>query len=307
MIRKLQYEIGQDFDKKQVQVFLRAHGFSSRMIKDLKKNPHGILIGNKKCTALKLLKKGDRLTVYIKETNSNETIVPFDFPLDIVYEDKDVAVVNKPPFMATHPSQNNRNDSLANALRFHFDKNGQDCAIRPVNRLDKNTSGLILVAKNAHASGVLSNDLKAGRIQRTYLAFVEGAPECDSATITAPIARQSGSTIKRQVDFEKGERAITHLTVLKRGEFSLLHLKLDTGKTHQIRVHMSHIGHAVCGDFLYGTEFSGGINRHALHSYTLTFIHPITNEQMFFKADLPEDMKKIYSTQWGTDEKTISI
>lgn len=306
MIRKLVYEIPEEFDKKPVQNFLRAQGFSSRMIKDLKKNPHGILIGNKKCTALKLLKKGDRLTVYIKEKNAGGA-TPVDLPLDIVYEDKDVVVCNKPPFMATHPSQNNRETSLANALAFHFEKNGEDCPVRPVNRLDKNTSGLILIAKNAHASGVLSGDLKEKKIQREYLAFVEGCPDADSGTVDAPIARCEGSTIARCVDFEKGERAVTHYTVLKRGEFSLLRLRLETGRTHQIRVHMSHIGHPVAGDFLYGTEFSGGIDRHALHSYTLTFTHPITGEKMDFVSTLPEDMKQLYIKQWGQYEETFGI
>lgn len=290
MIRKLEYMIDSESAGCTVLSFLRSHGFSSRMIKELKKNPHGILIGNKKSTTLKQLKSGDRLTVYIKETHRC-SIEPADIPIDVVYEDKDVVVVNKPPFMATHPSQGNHGDTLANALTFRF--NGE-CAVRPVNRLDKNTSGLILVAKNAHASGVLSNDLKVKRIHREYLAIVEGVPEHVHGVIDAPISRAAGSTIERCVDFEHGDSAVTHYDVTASGGgFSLLRVWLETGRTHQIRVHMAYIGHPVAGDFLYGTEFSGGIARHALHSATLDFTHPITNERLHFEAPLPQDMKKL--------------
>ena len=281
--------------------FLKSHGFSSRMIKELKKNPHGILIGNKKSTVLKQLKRGDRLTVYIKES-APPSVVPADLPLDIVYEDRDVVVCNKPPFMATHPSQYNFDNTLANALAFHFRQNGDDCAIRPVNRLDKNTSGLILIAKNAHASGVLSGDLRDKRIHREYLAFVEGCPEPPIGVIDAPIARLDGSTIQRHVDFESGARAVTHYEVKKRGEYSLVRLWLETGRTHQIRVHMSYIGYPVAGDFLYGHEFSGGMRRHALHSASIEFIHPISGEKMRFESDIPQDMAILYEKQWGENK-----
>lgn len=298
MIRRLEYIIDGDFAGRQVLAFLKAHGYSLRMIKELKKNPHGIMIGNKKSTVLKQLRRGDRLTIYIKES-APPAVVPTELPLDIVYEDRDVAVCNKPPFMATHPSQGNFDSTLANALAFHFLQNNEECAIRPVNRLDKNTSGLILIAKNAHASGVLSKDLKEKRIHREYLAFVEGCPDEDIGAVSAPIARDDCSVIKRCVDFEKGAEAVTHYEVIRRGEFSLMQLWLETGRTHQIRVHMSYIGHPVAGDFLYGHEFSGGMRRHALHSASLEFVHPISGKQMRFEAELPQDMTALYEKQWG--------
>ncbi len=306
MIRKLQFTVSKEFAGKPVLNLLKANRFSSRVIKEIKRTPRGLLIGNKKATVLKTLKEGDVITVYIHD-KSSENVVASDIPLDILYEDKDVMVVNKPPFMATHPSQDNYDTSLANAIAFHLKKKGENCTVRPVNRLDKNTSGLILIAKNAHASGILSNDLKVKKIQREYLAFVEGVPPEVKGKIDAPIARAPGSTIARCVDFEKGERAITNYRVLRAGEFSLVRLKLETGRTHQIRVHMSHIGCAVAGDFLYGTEFSGGIKRHALHSYTLSFTHPVTNTEMAFTAPLPDDMKQIYTEQWGTFDETSCI
>ncbi len=294
MIRKLQFTIDENFAGKQVLAFLKYKNFSSRLIKDLKRNPHGILIGNKKVTVLKTLKKGDVLTVYIKDKEERaENITPVNHPVEILYEDKDVVVCVKPPFMATHPSADNYGTTLANALAYHFEQNGGPATIRPVNRLDKNTSGLILIAKNMHSSAVLSADLRDKKIKREYLAIVEGSPKDDEGTVDAPIARCYDSVIKRCVDFEKGDTAITHYKVIKKGEFSLLRLWLETGRTHQIRVHMSYIGCPVAGDFLYGKEFSGGIKRHALHSHTLEFVHPISGETMFFKSPMPEDMNEI--------------
>ena len=297
-MRKLEYIIDSDFAGRQVLAFLKAHGYSSRMIKDLKKNPHGIMIGNKKVTVLKQLRRGDKLTIYIKDP-AQTSVLPVKLPIDIVYEDKDVIVCNKPAFMATHPSQGNFDNTLANALAYHFQQTGQQCAVRFVNRLDKNTSGLILAAKNAYASAVLSDDLRQKRIARTYLAFVEGCPEPEQGVIDAPIARQECTVIKRCVDFDRGAVAVTHYKVLCRGDFSLLRLWLETGRTHQIRVHMSYIGTPVAGDFLYGHEFSGGMQRHALHSASLEFYHPLTDEKMSFESDLPEDMVTIYKKQWG--------
>ncbi len=295
MIRKLEFEIDENFHQKTVLTFLKSQGFSSRIIKDIKYNPHGILIRNKKVTVQKQLKRGDVLTVYIREKEQT-SVVPRQLPLDIVYEDRDVIVCNKPPFMATHPSQDNYDSTLANALAYYFKQKNDDCIIRSVNRLDKNTSGIILVAKNALAAGILSDDLKEKKIQREYIAIVEGELRGDG-TVDAPIARAEGSTIKRCVDFDKGERAVTHYTVLKCGQnFSCIKLRLETGRTHQIRVHMSHIGHAVVGDFLYGTEFLGGINRHALQSANITFTHPITKQSMYFEAPLAEDMEKLNET-----------
>lgn len=304
MIRKLQFTADENFAGKTVLALLQANRFSSRVIKELKRTPRGILIGNKKATVLKTLRKGDVVTVYIHD-KAGDNIVPADIPIDILFEDRDIMVINKPPFMATHPSQDNFDTSLVNAVAYHLQQKNENCTIRPVNRLDKNTSGLILVAKNAHASGILSDDLKVKKIEREYLAFVEGKIDTDG-TVDAPIAREGDSVIKRCVS-EKGEKAITHYRVLKSGEFSFLRLKLETGRTHQIRVHMSHIGHSVAGDFLYGTEFSGGIKRHALHSYTLKFTHPVTREVMEFSAPLADDMKEIYERQWGAFDETACI
>ena len=306
MTRKLEYIIDKDYAGCRVQAFLKSHGYSSRMIKDLKKNPHGILIGNKKVTVLKQLRRGDKLTVYIKDPVQT-SVVPVNLPIGIVYEDKDVIVCDKPAFMATHPSQGNYDNTLANALAYHFQQTGRQCAVRFVNRLDKNTSGLILAAKNAYASAVLSDALKEKRIHRSYLAFVEGCPRPAKGVIDAPIVRQECTVIKRCVDFDIGARAVTHYKVLRQGEFSLVRLWLETGRTHQIRVHMSYIGTPVAGDFLYGHEHSAGIGRHALHSASLEFCHPLSGEKLSFVSALPQDMLEIYQKQWGEYNETACI
>lgn len=305
MIRKLQFTAGEEFAGMPVLALLRANRFSTRTIKELKNTPRALLIGNKKATVLKTLKKGDVVTVYIHDRIS-ENIAEAELPIDILYEDRDVMVINKPPFMATHPSQDNFDTSLVNACAYHLRKNGEDCTVRPVNRLDKNTSGVILIAKNAYASAILSDDLKTKKVKREYLALVEGEME-GGGRIDAPIARAEGSTIAREVNFDRGDRAVTNYRVIKSGEFSLIRLRLETGRTHQIRVHMSYIGHAVAGDFLYGTEFSGGMKRHALHSYTLSFLHPVYKTEMLFTAPLPDDMKEIYERQWGPFDETACI
>lgn len=291
MTRKLSYVIDEDFAGRDALAFLKAHGFSSRTISAIKRNPHGLLVKNKKITVRRVLKKGDRLTVYIKE-GAHAAVKMADIPINAPYEDRDVIVCDKPAGLSTHPGPHG-GLTLVNALAHRFYENGDDCAVRPVSRLDKDTSGLIVVAKNAHAAGVLGAQLKDKRLRREYLAIVEGCPENDEGIIDAPISRAPGSAIKRQVDFENGVNAVTNYKVIRRGAFSLLRLWLDTGRTHQIRVHMAYIGHPLAGDFLYGREFSGGISRQALHSAVVEFDHPVTGEHMRFELPLPDDMKKL--------------
>ena len=304
MIRKLEYAVPPEFAGRTVLSFLRANGYSARVITGLKQNPHGIMLRNKKVTVQKTLKAGDTLVIYIRD-KAGENVVPRDIPLDIPFEDRDVAVVNKPAGMATHPSQDNYDTSLANALAFHFQSRGEDVTVRSVNRLDKNTSGLVLIAKNQLAAAKLSAELKNGGVHKEYLALVEGVPD-DCGTVDAPIARAPGSTIERMVS-ESGERAVTHYKLLLAGGFSLLRLTLETGRTHQIRVHMSHIGHPVAGDFLYGTEFSGGMLRHALHASRLSFTHPVTGETVDLFAPLPDDMSALCKKQWGEKYEALGI
>ncbi len=290
--RKIAYEIGEEAEGKTVLTFLKAKGFSSRVISALKRNPYGITIGRKRVTVQKQLKKGDLLTVRVTNRESqvdNEYLPPIPMALSILYEDEDVLVINKPPFLPVHPSMGNRDKTLANGIAYYMQEQKKEFVFRPVHRLDKNTSGAILLGKNAHSAGVLGEDLKAGRISRSYLAVLQGILPEEEGTVDAPIARLPGSAIARCV-MEGGERAITHYKVLAVGKgYSLVRLWLETGRTHQIRVHMAYLGAPVAGDFLYGKE-EMAIPRQALHSETLKFNQPVSGEALFFRAPLPADI-----------------
>lgn len=290
--RKITYQIEEADAGRTVLSFLKQRGFSSRVLAALKRNPYGITIGKKRVTVQKQLKKGDTLTVRVANKESqvaNEHIPPVEMPLSVVYEDEDVLVLNKPPHLATHPSLGNHGNTLANGVAYYMQSKGKEFVFRPVHRLDKDTSGVILLGKNAHSAGVLGEDLKAKRVSRSYLAILEGTLPQEKGMVDAPIARKEGSVLARTVD-PSGDRAVTHYEVLAEGGgYSLVRLVLETGRTHQIRVHMAHLGAPVAGDFLYGKE-DPALGRQALHSETLQFIQPITGEQLFFRCPLPDDL-----------------
>ncbi len=289
--RKIVYEIEEKDAGRTVLSYLKERGYSSRVLAGLKRNPYGITIGRKRVTVQKQLRTGDTLTVRIANRESqvaNEHILPVDLPLTVLYEDEDVLVVDKPPHLATHPSLGNHGATLAGAVAFYMQ--GKEFVFRPVHRLDKDTSGAILLGKNAHSAGVLGEDLKKNQITRTYLAILEGALPQRSGTVDAPIARVPGSVLARRVD-TAGERAVTHYKVLAESEgYSLVHLKLDTGRTHQIRVHMAHLGAPVAGDFLYGRE-DAALGRQALHSASVAFTQPVRGERISLRCPLPRDLK----------------
>ena len=241
------------------------------------------------------LKDGDILTVHIQETESSPNIPPVKLPLDIVYEDADIIVVNKPAGMPVHPSLNNYENSLANALMYYYQEQGKPFIFRCTNRLDRDTSGLTVIARHMVSSSILSGMGVRHEITREYLAVVRGTLNPPKGTIDAPIGRTGSSLIERKIDFEKGEHAVTHYRVAEeKNGHSLVSLILETGRTHQIRVHMKYIGHPLVGDYLYNPDMEY-ITRQALHSYRLSFTHPITGESMEFTAPLPADMCHILS------------
>ena len=290
--RKIVYEIEEQDAGRTVLSFLKSKGFSARVLGGMKRNPYGITIGRKKVTVQKQLKKGDVLTVRIANRESqvdNEHIIPVDIPLTILYEDEDVMVLDKPPHLAVHPTLGNRGATLAGAVAHYMKEQNREFVFRPVHRLDKDTSGAILLGKNAHSAGVLGEDLKKKKIERTYLAILEGTLPEKQGTVDAPIARREGSVLGREVN-PKGEPAITHYKVISESKgYSLVGLKLDTGRTHQIRVHMSYLGAPVAGDFLYGKE-DPALGRHALHSASLRFTQPVSGEELYFTCPLPEQL-----------------
>lgn len=299
MKRIFQYEITESDIIKQnekktftILGFLKSRGYSHAVIVSLKKTDHGILKNGIWARTRDELKPGDQLTLTLKEESSSENIVPSNLPFPIVYEDEDLMVINKPAGMPIHPSQGYFDNTLANAAAYYFAQKGQPFVYRCINRLDKDTTGLLILAKHAHSASLLSQMVADRDIHRQYLALAKGLVE-ESGTITAPIARAPGSTIERMVDFENGEYACTHYHRLAyKNGYSLVSLKLETGRTHQIRVHMNYIGHPLPGDFLYHPDFSV-ISRQALHSHRLSFAHPITGELLSFEAALPDDMASV--------------
>lgn len=274
--------------------YLKRIGCSHQILVRLKKTEKGILVNNAWAYVRTQLKAGDLLKITLTEEAPSENIVPIPLPLSIVYEDRDILLLNKPADMPVHPSSNNYDNTLANGVAWYYAQKGESFVFRCINRLDRDTTGLLILAKHALSASVLSAQMKNRGIHRTYQAVVAGTPPFSEGTVDAPIARKEGSVMERCVDFEEGERAVTHYRVLKKGkDCSLLELSLETGRTHQIRVHMKHLGCPLLGDYLYYPDFSQ-IHRVALHSCALSFPHPMTGEAMHFEAPLPEDMKKLF-------------
>lgn len=275
--------------------YLKNKGYSRQIIIHLKKTEHGILQNGEWAYVRTPLVPGDVLKITLLEESASEHILPVPMEPDIVYEDEDLLVVNKPFDMPVHPSIHNYDNTLANGMAYYFQQKGETFIFRCVNRLDRDTTGLLILAKNALSASILSNDMKARKIHRTYQAVVSRIPVPASGTIDAPIARKEDSAIERCVDFEKGEPAVTHYRTLETKEnLALVELSLETGRTHQIRVHMQHMGCPLLGDYLYNPDFTL-INRVSLHSYSLSFVHPITGKSMYFCAPLPKDMAGLLS------------
>lgn len=265
---------------------------SSRLKNKLIKNKaillNGIFVDTRTVAHL-----GDVLTIILDLSEDNSNIVPSQIPLDIVYEDAHILIVNKPAGIAVHPSMLHFDNSLSNGVKYYFDSIGLHKKIRAVNRIDLNTSGLVLFAKNEYIQECLIKQMANKTFGKTYLALVYGHMPEIKGTINAPIARKENSIIERCVS-SSGQVAITHYEVIKEFEkYSLVSCKLETGRTHQIRVHMAYIGNPLLGDSLYGNSTTSLISRQALHSYKMSFIHPAYNKTILVEAKLPKDMEKL--------------
>lgn len=297
-----------------VEQYLLAHGYSRHLIIDLKKSPSGLTINNRQVYVTYRLTGGEVLSVELPADVSSEHIVPTAMDLSIVYEDEHILVIDKGADTPIHPSQGNFSNTLANGIAWYFMQKGEPFVYRVINRLDRDTTGLLILAKHALSACILSEMIRNRKIHRTYLAAVSGdirklsqtqspaspAPrglvsdgmDGSSYTISAPIARVDGSTIERRVDFTSGEYACTHFAFLSyrpKTDTSLIKLQLETGRTHQIRVHMKYLGFPLPGDFLYNPDYRL-IGRQGLHSWKLEFLHPITKEPLAFTAAVPDDM-----------------
>ncbi|MBP3701839.1 MAG: RluA family pseudouridine synthase [Lachnospiraceae bacterium] len=295
MKRVIRYDVTEESNGMLVKDILHRHfGLSTRQVSRLKFQPEGILVDGQHATVRHILRTGQVLTLCLEqEEQGSDHLEPVAGPLDIRYEDEDMLLLYKPAGVVVHPSHGHYNDSLANMLVYHYIQQNQHLVVRPVGRLDKDTSGLIIIAKHAAASALFDRQRRDGHLGRIYLALVEGCPTRLSGTIDAPLGRVDNSLILRQV-CPDGETARTDYEVICPGTaYSLIRLKLHTGRTHQIRVHMAHLGHPLLGDPFYGTEGSFGMHRAALHSWQITCRQPITGARMHFVSELPEDMNRL--------------
>lgn len=305
MKRNFTYSITESEADMTVEQFLLSRGYSRHLIIDLKKSPDYLTVNGSHVYVTRRLKSGDSLQVLLPEDTASPGIVPTPMNLNIVYEDDDLIVLNKTADLPIHPSQGNFSNTLANGMAWYFAEKGEPFVYRVINRLDRDTTGLLILAKHALSACILSDMIKKRQIHRTYLAAADGdirdicpSPDAASAdgiccTISAPIARVDGSTIERTVDFHRGEPARTHLRLISYNpslDTSLLELTLDTGRTHQIRVHLSYAGHPLFGDFLYNPDYRY-IRRQSLHSWKLDFCHPISGQALSFTAPVPDDMR----------------
>lgn len=264
---------------------------SDRLLLKLKKN-NKIYVNGILSNISSSLSFGDIVEVLIDFEEDNSNIIPTKMNLDIIYEDDAYLIVNKPARIPIHPSMEHFTDSLSNGIKYYFDLIGLKKKIRAVNRLDKNTSGLVIFAKNEYIQECLIKQMKSGNFYKEYIAVCEGAFEKAKDIINAPIARKENSIIERCI-CSSGDTAITEYEVLKynkKNNYSIIKCVLKTGRTHQIRVHMSYVGHPIIGDTLYGRA-SQLINRQALHSYKTSFTHPIKQEAVTYNALIPSDIQ----------------
>ena len=293
MNRNIDYIIDEDSAGLRVEQFLRRRRYSGQNLSEIKRMPKSILVNGVHYYMRQELSKGDHLQVRICETQNSEKIPPTKLPLDIIYEDEDLLVLNKPAGMPIHPSLNNYTNSMANALAYYFQSQGKPFIFRCCNRLDRDTSGLTIVSKHLVSGSILSDMTKYREVHREYLAITRGSVTPSEGTIQAPLGRKEGTIIERTVDWEHGEDAVTHYKVVKEANgHSLVSLRLETGRTHQIRIHMKYLGYPLIGDYLYNPDMEY-MTRQALHSHHMEFTHPITGEHMSFTAPLPEDMARV--------------
>ncbi|MGE7872136.1 RluA family pseudouridine synthase [Bacillus paramycoides] len=273
-----------------VREFLKTKGISKAALTDIKFHGGAIEVNGEHASVRHKLQAGEELQVFFPVEERSEGMIAENIPLCIVYEDDAVLVMNKEAYMSTIPSREHPSGSVANALLYHYDKQHLASTVHIVTRLDRDTSGLMLIAKNRFVHHLLSKQHQQKGVKRTYEAIVHGMILEEVGTIDAPIGRKADSIIERTV-CEDGQRAVTHFKVMESfPNKTRVALELETGRTHQIRVHMAHIGHPLLGDDLYGGQ-RDVMKRQALHSTSLTFYHPILEKEVTFTSSIPDDMQ----------------
>lgn len=278
--------------------FLRRRGYSRHLLTYLRHHENTLLLNGTAVFTNHPVREGDTLTVRFTDEIPQLTVVPTPMELDVIHEDEDILVLNKPPYLPIQPSLGHYEHTLGNGVVAYYESRGIPFVYRCVNRLDRNTSGLVIIAKNMVSSAILYEEMKGRRIHRTYFTVVHGRPDPGCGVIDLPIARKTPSLMERCVDPENGQRAVTHYRELSYNpgnDTTALQVQLETGRTHQIRVHMSHTGHPVVGDTLYGARQADLTGRQALHSWKLSFTHPVSREPLCFEAPLPADIRSLLS------------
>ena len=293
---KLEYIVTKKNKYANLKEILKCHfEISERLLAKLKRNQK-ILLNGIPVSINSSINTNDTVLVDLDFEEESENIVALKMDLNILYEDEALLIINKPFGIPVHPSILHFEDSLSNGVKFYFNSINLYKKIRPVNRLDKDTSGIVIFAKNEYIQESLIKQMKNNTFKKEYLSILEGHLEKAYDTINAPIARKEGSIIEREIN-SNGERAVTHYKLIKKfnkndKKLSLVKFILETGRTHQIRLHSRYVGHPILGDSLYGNS-SVLISRQALHAYKITFVNPITKRIICIETDLPEDMKKI--------------
>ena len=285
-MRKIEYSVPEEYNGTPLYYFLReCVGVSTRIIQTLRHTPKSVFINGSESRVIDKVKTKDKIEIYLPEKTEAPQL--WETELTVIYEDEDLLIINKPSGVSVHPTRNHPNGTLCNAVAAYLKNEGNENFVaRAVGRLDKVTSGVMVFAKNAFVASKLN-----GNLDKTYIALAEGILEGEG-TVNAPIYRPDLNKTVRAVG-EQGDEAITNWKSLKSFDNkTVLEIKTITGRTHQIRVHCAHIGHALVGDEMYGAKVTDNIKRAALHCYEVKIIHPITNEEKIFVAEIPEDMKK---------------
>ena len=298
------YKISAEESGKTVKEILRyGVGLSLAFTKKLKFLENGIMLNGERVTVRCVVREGDILSLATEDDGIETLLSPTNIPFDCIYEDDSVILPSKPALMPTHPSRNHRGDTLADALAYKYKQEGVPLVFRAISRLDKDTSGVLLLAKDRISASRLSEAMKRGEISKQYIAILDGVLSEPSGVIETYIKREAESIIKRTVCVadEGGDKALTHYeTLAENGTYSLVLASPITGRTHQLRVHFSYLGAPILGDGMYGRE-SDLISRHALHALSLEFPHPKSESKMRISAPLFEDMEGLVASMFGAE------